>query len=321
MKYDSSRIPGYDPRFRKYTPEQYRDFITLGCKIDGLEFLGFEPMWQGTNKTKVAFRCPEHGYASVNASRFINQGARCKKCAAGKQSKLMTKGADHWKRLLIERCGYSEAIMVKMVSGEPWVFCNICSEDDFSSIGGFSAWFRAPKGTIHYGGKSCRCSPRWRMSEEERRFAVSFRCDLLGYSLSKKHFGGIGYREKVSITCPEHGEFESDCNNFLASETACPQCAKFGYQKSRPGYLYLLYSDCGSYMKIGITNNVSRRVKSLKSCTPFGFSLAAYRVFECGSEAMQKESELHRKFNSAGLRGFSGCTEWLFLDGRAVEHF
>jgi len=53
-------------------------------------------------------------------------------------------------------------------------------------------------------------------------------------------------------------------------------------------------------------------VQQLKSATPFDFHLIA-KVKTTGAEAMRKEKYYHRKYESAGLTGFDGATEWLRL--------
>jgi hypothetical protein len=321
-KYDSVRVLGYDPRCKKYTPNDYSRMIREECERLGLSFIGLSTPWLGTNKTKVVFACPVHGENSTtNVNRFLNQGVRCVKCKFESLGKSKAKGPDHWKRLLIEKCGHDPGIMVKMRNGVPWVWCPVCAQDDFSLSGVSDAWFKSPTGTIYYGGKSCRCSAKYKYKHEERIHLILKRCDALGYSFSPERHSNLKAKGKIAVSCPDHGEFESSVGNFLWLETICPQCAEYGYQKALPGVVYLLFSECGQYMKIGITNKMKSRLKGLRTNTPFGFKVAGQKHFEDGSEAREYELRLHSMFRPAGLSGFSGCTEWFLLDGSAVLYF
>lgn len=85
------------------------------------------------------------------------------------------------------------------------------------------------------------------------------------------------------------------------------------------GYVYILRGIKFDYMKIGITNNINTRVGRLKRNTPFSFDLLSSRKFDVGSFAFKCEKELHTMFNSAGLSGFDGATEWFKYDESVVE--
>ncbi|ATI16520.1 hypothetical protein kpv79_67 [Klebsiella phage vB_KpnM_KpV79] len=104
-------------------------------------------------------------------------------------------------------------------------------------------------------------------------------------------------------------EWETSAGSVLSGR-GCPACAEYGYKSSLPGTLYALRSDCGRYVKIGITNNFKRRFRKLKRVTPFDVSVI--ERIECdGQTARQFEKMFHDKFESAGFTGFDGATEWL----------
>jgi hypothetical protein len=76
-------------------------------------------------------------------------------------------------------------------------------------------------------------------------------------------------------------------------------------------------SRCGSFVKVGITNNINDRISYLRLKTPFDFDVVEYAHFSKGSDALALESKLHKIMNSAGLSGFNGCTEWFLFDDSA----
>lgn len=114
-------------------------------------------------------------------------------------------------------------------------------------------------------------------------------------------------REKVEIICKEHGSFMMKPNNHLSGQ-GCPSCSKSGFDKNKDGYVYFLHGN--GFVKVGITNKITQRLKQLKSATNFDFNLIA-KIKTTGTEAMRIEKYYHKKYESAGLAGFDGATEWL----------
>lgn len=123
-------------------------------------------------------------------------------------------------------------------------------------------------------------------------------------------------RGKVVIGCPVHGDFKQTPNDHL-SGYGCQSCSKTGFSRSEKGYLYCLMSVCGTKVKIGITNNIAKRIKYLNKKTPFQFEL--YRVYEASGAFVETvEKQIHANFNSMNLQGFHGCTEWLVYDEQII---
>jgi hypothetical protein len=114
---------------------------------------------------------------------------------------------------------------------------------------------------------------------------------------------------KVVMECPEHGRWVTS-TAYILRGSGCPQCATTGYQSSKSGTLYALLSECGSMIKIGISNIPEARHAQLARKTPFKF--AVHRQIHCedGTTPPMLERMFHNEFPSAGLRGFDGATEW-----------
>lgn len=120
----------------------------------------------------------------------------------------------------------------------------------------------------------------------------------------------VNQYSKFEISCHQHGKWVVRCADFLNKGTRCPGCAKSGFDQTKPGILYAIRSDCGRYVKIGISNNFKQRFSKLKRVTPFDVSVI--ERIECdGQTASQLEKMFHREFKSAGFTGFDGATEWL----------
>ncbi|UVX30154.1 endonuclease [Klebsiella phage VLCpiS13c] len=96
-------------------------------------------------------------------------------------------------------------------------------------------------------------------------------------------------------------------SNHLAGK-GCSGCARYGFDYKMDGFVYFLMGD--GVIKVGITNDIRQRISRLSRRTPFEFSLIA-KIKTAGEEAAKIEKYYHRKYESAGLSGFDGATEWL----------
>lgn len=116
-------------------------------------------------------------------------------------------------------------------------------------------------------------------------------------------------QEKVAVLCEAHGEWMVKPYKHLQGH-GCPNCARTGIKSNLETYLYFLSSDCGEYIKVGITNNQIKRIKELRYYTPFPFSVI--KVINSDYETCRRyEVYFLSNFKRAGLIGFSGASEWL----------
>lgn len=136
------------------------------------------------------------------------------------------------------------------------------------------------------------------------------------YDYSKSVY--IGARTKVTITCPEHGDFEQVAGDHTQGY-GCPSCGTGGYDPHKTGYLYfLLDTETHSRIKIGISNDPKQRFQKLRRQTPFEFE--PMEIIETyGEIAPQLEKLCHDALPSAGLTGFDGATEWMRFEGATVS--
>ena len=119
----------------------------------------------------------------------------------------------------------------------------------------------------------------------------------------------ISSQKNVSIICKSHGMFSQRPNDHI-NGVGCPGCSNWGFNVTKNGFVYLLGSECGRYIKIGITHAPKRRHSQLKRATPFKF-----HVIECikgvGSLVADTERELLNQFEPVKFATtFDGSTEW-----------
>jgi len=122
---------------------------------------------------------------------------------------------------------------------------------------------------------------------------------------------------KALVFCGS-GHFWSASVTNLLGGSGCPYCAKYGYQLDKKGYLYALRSECGRYLKVGISNTPSRRHKQLEKTTPFKFNLVEQMSGD-GVKIAELEKYFHGKYERAGFTGFDGCTEWLICTDELLK--
>lgn len=114
---------------------------------------------------------------------------------------------------------------------------------------------------------------------------------------------------KVRIICRKHGKFSQTPNHHLKG-SGCPKCTNSGFNPLHESFIYFLISEGGQYVKVGITNNLNQRIGNLTRKTPFVFDLFKYYKLD-GEKCRELETYYHKKYESAALSGFDGCTEWL----------
>jgi len=166
-----------------------------------------------------------------------------------------------------------------------------------------------------------KCSSNHPFDKNKVKHKLEDVCKTKGY-----HFIGWdgeykNMRSKFVCQCTQHGQWVSRIHNFIFNDTGCPKCSISGYRNDLPGTLYALRSECGQFVKVGITNVSHERFKKLKYCTPFKFHIVELLNNEDGKLIQDLECHFQKNFQSAGFTGFDGCTEWLKWDWEIINWF
>lgn len=174
----------------------------------------------------------------------------------------------------------------------------------------------------HLSGKGCHSC-----GKEVAANASRMTCDVFIKRAKETHSEKYKYldiiyvnkRIKVSIICEKHGIFSQSPADHIGG-SGCPRCAKHGFDRTRAGFLYVLRSECGRYMKIGITNNPDQRHAQLSRTTPFSFSCIEM-VEGDGSYIAEIEKELLSHYQPVDFsETFDGSTEWRLWDKTIRSH-
>lgn len=248
--------------------------------------------------------CKSEWERTVNS--MIHKSSECPKCSG---SKIRTSGQAE---LDIESSG-----LVNFVSW-PSGYKSLSSYAEVScKIDGFK-WISVAKSIIS-GSCGCHCcSGRFTYTPEERELQIS---SIDGICFVEWHDKALLYKNLYSravVRCSVDGfEWSATVHDLVNGGHGCPKCAKYGYDPSKTGTLYALRSECGKYVKVGISNKPKQRHRKLKMSTPFKFNIV--EKFEGGgAKIAELEKYFHSKYERAGFTGFDGATEWLICSGELL---
>lgn len=285
-------------------PQEVREKqIAELCEGTIYSFVGWKDEYL-RNTSKIVCNCSVHGNWVCRLADFIN-GSRCRKCANEKFSLERRHGVDVWRKRIEDRIaetGYHLASMggnFKNQRSKVTLKCTLHGE------------FTAIADNVVNGRFGCpKCSGCYRFTEEESRLRIIDKIGNRPYDFVD-FYDGHTLTSKVTLRCHDHGEWTTSIRNFLYGGIGCPVCAKGSFKKNSVGYLYLLLSENGRFVKVGISGRLKNRLSELRCRTPFDFSVMDIVKFEKGEDALSFEKMIHNEFESANLEGFQGCTEWL----------
>lgn len=140
------------------------------------------------------------------------------------------------------------------------------------------------------------------------------------YDYSKVEYRGT--KQYVKIICKRCGcTFPQKPEVHLGNKSGCPDCNHGSIKIDKTSYLYILKADDDTKIKVGITNNTFKRLERLHRDTPFDFHALKIYKFPKGTQIVRLEKDIHDLIaeHNAGLRGFSGATEWFWYSQNVVD--
>ena len=132
-----------------------------------------------------------------------------------------------------------------------------------------------------------------------------------------------GTTNKVIINCRVHGDFQQTPHKHRQGD-GCPGCGTTSANMNQPARLYVLVSDCGSMMKIGITSEArvhgDRFTENQKNVDFDIYKLEDF-LFMSGYECYAAEQELLSKSEKIQIEQKDGSIskEWVVFDGGIIE--
>jgi hypothetical protein len=256
-------------------------------------------------------------------SSFL-KGHACPVCAIEKNAEnAYIPDSVYVERALAGETYKAGTILIPSVSMDSkWTMvCQSCANDDIALSGVGPNAFYISRRNMSRGLIPCRCSPSYRMTLAELEHKARSAAKSKGYAFGGWHSEDLkkNTMSMLYAVCTDHGAFMISFANLVYHDRRCPSCAQYGFKSDMDGYVYALRSECGAYMKVGITNKPDVRIPQLSKATPFPFSVDG--VFKTsGSNARDTERSAHNEFMSAGLSGFDGCTEWLRYEPAIIKY-
>lgn len=270
----------------------------------GYCFDGFEE-WKGA-ATKVKLKCNHDGneWNTTSINHFLKSGKGCPKCGIKRTATANGRpDEDFVGSFIITGAFLSGSTFWRSPHKNQWFStCPVCSDDEYVKAGLCSGVFETSAGSLQRGIKSCRCSTRFRWTQEQREYKIK---DTLakesdGVSFSKWCEPYTNPYSKLVLNCSAHGEWTTNVTGTLHRDNRCPSCAVRGYQPSTDGYVYVLMVDSviGGFTGFGITGSPARRIKQHeKSLAKEGFHIVDSEIFVLsGREAISLETEIKMKF-------------------------
>lgn len=251
-------------------------------------------------RKKVEILCPDHGPFWQRIAHHVD-GHRCRKCAARALSAKTLPPFSDFKEAAMKAHAGRYRYPDQAYAGKRSDVLVVCPEH-----GAF-----LQRASRHLNGMGCAVCSQRGVSEGRRLTTEEFINRAREVHGGKYDYGPsecTGAHRPLAVGCRRHGIFWQRPANHM-NGAGCPQCAKHGFQQGAPAILYILYSEEVGAFKVGVTNDLARRLSQLTSATPFPFIVKATHPGP-GDEVWRKERSLMSATESAGLIGFDGATEW-----------
>lgn len=284
---------------RKVTREKRESQIAEKCAEQGYEFIGWVDDYIDAH-SQIRLSCPKdgHGEWSATINNVVNNGSGCPACAGrgdNVRSMRAAKASENCARRGLEFVGWDSVNPRKIV-----VRCPEHGE------------WSAPYGNVVHHNTGCaKCNGGYRYTASETidRINILFANDNLEFIGWIGRYGGVS-RSRAQFNCRMHGLWESAVRDVIYSDVRCPSCSIHGFDSGKPSTLYCLISECSRYVKIGISNDHTKRHAILRSTNPFPFECLELLHSTDGICIAILERVLLNDLESANMKGFDGATEW-----------
>lgn len=278
--------------------------------IDGVTFLRWDEGVYKNSSSKAVMVCDVHGLEwSVNVNNIVNSGHRCPKCSS--------------------KYRYSQKEredMLKLIDGVEFVtwpdgYKNSHSKARMRCLSHNIEWDSEILSLINANSRCPTCAIEYRAGKKRspQELCEKKLSEIEGLEFVEWVDGY--YKNNMSLArmkCACGVLWEAGFR-YILKRKSCPECAQYGFNRSKPSTLYALRSVCGNNIKIGISNKYEQRVSTLRRKTPFDFNVISLLHFENGHDVAELEKMFHSQFKSNDLVGFDGATEWLEFDPQILE--
>lgn len=172
-----------------------------------------------------------------------------------------------------------------------------------------------PNQYVSRGDGCARCSGNCPEQARERFFeSVKSRGDVV---IGKYTNTAIN----IDMMCKNGHKFSMAPRDYRRMH-GCHRCAKYGFDKNKVGYVYVMRSTVfkNDIIKIGISNKPDIRTEQLKNATPFEFNRIELFKFDDGQNAYNTEQLAHKMRERYQFDGrFDGHREWFEYNMEQID--
>ena len=289
---------------KKLSKEQWEQRIR-DAGAGRYEFVRWEVDGEFGAHKKCVVICSVDNYAwSVEVHDIVNKGRGCPQCSGNRKWKADER---------IEQINSLENILFLSWVGEfkgGRSKANVrCGLDSY-------VWSADVNNLVNSGSRCPQCSGNRIWTELERVEQINKLENIRFVSWAGGYKNAFS---KANVRCSvDNHVWSAAVDSLLNIRSGCPKCAKYGFKLDKKGYIYALRSECGRYLKVGISNKPSRRHTELARATPFTFNLVEQFSGD-GVKIYELEKHFHSKYESAGFTGFDGATEWLICSEKLLS--
>lgn len=276
--------------------------------LPNISFVRWADVYKNAH-SKAVLRCEIDGFEwEAQVCNLLNQGTGCPQCS----------GTRRWTEP--ERVAQINSLpnirFMRWAAGfrgnKSRVICR-CDVDGFE-------WATPMEHLL--GGTGCpQCSG-------QRRWTADERVEQINRQNNTRFIRWVdGYRSAKSravCRCFDGHEWVANVSDLIHGGTGCPRCSKTGFNSSLPATLYILRSECGTMMKIGISNYYAQRHRRLERSTPFRWGCIELIHGDGALVASAEKGLLELTERVEFVEKFDGHTEWRKWDDRLplwLEHY
>lgn len=272
-------------------------------EIPNISFLRWDGAYANA-KSKAVCRCEVDGFEWASSVCDLVRGRGCPQCA----------GVRRW--LPEDRIAQINALtnisFVRWADGgyvnsHSKAVCR-CAIDGFEWASSVTSLLDQSTGCPQCSGKR-----RWTASERIQQINNIPNVRFLRWADGEYRTSNS---KAVCLCLIDGNEWSVKVSHLIDAGSGCPKCAVSGYRADKLGTLYVLRSDCGGMVKIGISNDYKERHSRLKRATPFPWSCIEL-IHGDGALIADAEKRLLKKLKVVSFPDkFEGFTEWRKWDDK-----
>lgn len=297
---------------KNYSYSKYQQNIRIRRRVDylGIMFRGYVGAYVGALKTRVLLESKINGlqWDTCTVSALLND----KRCIMDRNfSRLNTRKSSiipdeiHIERALATG-NYLKGTVFKRERTcdifasftDFWLYnCPLCSNDEYVKNNVCDGVFRLSTHSLKQGVRSCRCSGKYRFTEQQRLFQINSILNIHGgkfISWCSEHDSNNQMR-KFWYDCNKGHRTWSNISCMIRKGYHCASCSFSGFDPSKKARFYIVrwYGYGESYLKFGITNRtVSSRVSETEKYSELDYEIMYDSGLHCGNSIRLAESTM-----------------------------